>query len=509
MALATTKEIDLHSDADHHDFKGRTARGALASLIGQGTNFVLRIGSMMALARLLTPRDFGLVGMATAITGFLVLFQDMGLSTAAVQAPSLSREQSSMLFWINIAVGGLLFLLCAATAPLLAAFFKEPRVESLTIVIACGFLFNGAAAQHRAMLSRNMRITLLATNDLCATFLSVALGISLAAFGAGYWALAAMALCPSLINLITVWTFGPWLPSLPRRGTGVGAMLRYGGILMADNILMYVAYNADKVLLGRFWGAQALGFYGRAYQLINIPTANLNSAVSAVAFPALSRLQNQPERFRGYFLKCYVLFLTLTMPITVACGLFGADIIQVFLGHKWMDSVPVFRLLAPTIIAFALINPTGLLLNALGRVVQSLWIGFLIVPVVILGYALGVPYGPVGVATGFSAAMLVLIVPVILLGIRNTPISAGDMWQAIRPPLYSVIVASAAASLIALPASHFSLALFRLLAVNGVLFGVYAAMLFFVMGQKELYLKVFRGLNFGKRSREMAVPKSI
>ena len=487
-------------EAAHHDFKGRTARGALASLTGQGANFVLRLGSMMVLARLLSPRDFGLVGMATAVTGFLILFQDFGLSAAAVQSPSISRVQSSTLFWINLAIGGFLALFCAAMAPLLANFYHEPRVKWLTILIASGFLFTGATAQHRALLSRNMRITALAISDICATVLSVALGISMAALGMGYWALAGMAICPSVVSFISAWALAGWIPGLPRRGAKVSSMLKYGGLLMADSALMYIAYNADKVLLGRFWGAPALGFYGRAYSLVNIPTANLNTAVSAVAFPALSRLQNQPERFRRYFLKCYTLFLTLTTPITVACGFFGEDIIRVFLGPKWMDAVPVFRLLAPTILAFALINPIGVLLNALGRIAQSLRIAFVIVPVVILGYVCGLGYGPVGVASGFSASMLVLIVPVILLGIRGTPISPADIWQAVRPPFYSVLVASAAALLAAIPASFLPHALFRLFVINGVLFGTYAAMLIFVMGQKELYLKIWHGFGFGKRA---------
>src|ERR1700747_1290325 len=112
----SVKEVDSSRSADPHDtvhhdpadFKGRTARGAFASIFGQGTNFVLRMGSMMILARLLSPRDFGLVGMATAVTGFLILFQDAGLSTAAVQSPSISRAQISTLFWINLTVGGCL-----------------------------------------------------------------------------------------------------------------------------------------------------------------------------------------------------------------------------------------------------------------------------------------------------------------------------------------------------------------------------------------------------------------
>ena len=287
-------------------------------------------------------------------------------------------------------------------------------------------------------------------------------------------------------------------------------MVRYGSLLMADNIVMYIGYNMDKVLLGRFVGATALGFYSRAYQLINIPTTNLCTAVGNAAFPALSRLQHEPVRLRSYFLKCYTLFLSLNIPITVACGLFGEDIIRVFLGAKWMDSVPLFRLLAPTMLAVAFINPPGLLLAAIGRAKESLLIGCAIAPTVILGYALGLPYGPVGIASGFSASMLLLAVPVTLWAISYTPVSPADVWGAIRPPLYSVFVAAGAALLVSLPASGLHFALLRLLLICGVLFTVYFIMLFFPMGQKALYLKVLAGLGLKlKRSENPGVPREI
>src|SRR5258707_1599330 len=152
------KEIDPPSEAPHHDLKGRMARGALASIAGQGTNFVLRLGSMMVLARLLSPRDFGLVGMATAVTGFLILFQDFGLSAAAVQSPSISRVQSSTLFWINLAIGGFLALFCAALAPPLANFYHQPPGKWFTILPSTGLPFTGATGLHRSLVSRNHRL---------------------------------------------------------------------------------------------------------------------------------------------------------------------------------------------------------------------------------------------------------------------------------------------------------------------------------------------------------------
>jgi O-antigen/teichoic acid export membrane protein len=140
-----------------HDLKHRTTRGAFASIAGQSTNVALRLGSMMILARMLTPRDFGLIGMSGTCIELLALLQDAGLVAAAVQSPTLSHEQSSTLFWLNLGLGTLLTLICAGLAPILALFYHEPQVTWITVLAATTFIFNGAAAQHRALLSRAIR----------------------------------------------------------------------------------------------------------------------------------------------------------------------------------------------------------------------------------------------------------------------------------------------------------------------------------------------------------------
>jgi len=489
------------ADAPTHDLKGKTTRGALVSTVGQAATFFFRMFSMVVLARLLTPRDFGIVAMATACTGFLALFQDVGLSTAAIQRPSISREQVSTLFWINLGAGALLATFCALTAPILAIFYHEPRVLWVAVIVGTGFLFNGVAAQHRAMLQRNLRFAALTVIDVASTFTSVAAGIAMAATGCGYWSLVGMAIAAPAVSAAGVWLVGRWVPGGPRRGVGVGSMLRFGGTVMINNIIVYFAYNMDKVLLGRFWGAQVLGIYGRAYQLVNMPTQNLNTTITLVAFPALSRLQNEPERLRSYFLKGYGLYLALVMPITFACGIFGEDIIRVFLGAKWVDAVPVFRMLAPTILAFALINPFGWLMVATGRVARSLKIALMIAPVVVLGYVSGLGYGAIGVAIGFSVSISLLIVPVAVWATRGTPISAVDVFKAIRPPLLSILVASGVALAFSGLAHLLPIPLLRLTAICTVLFGVYAGMLWFVMGQKDVYRGLLSGLRVWPFSR--------
>jgi PST family polysaccharide transporter len=275
-------------------------------------------------------------------------------------------------------------------------------------------------------------------------------------------------------------------------------MLRFGGTITLNGLVVYLAYNLEKVLLGRFWGAEVLGIYGRAYQLVNIPTSNLNSAAGGVAFAALSRLQDQPERRRAYFLKGYSLVLGLTLPVTIVCSIFAEDLILVLLGPKWHGTAGVFRLLAPTILIFAMINPLAWLLFAVGMVGRSLKVALVLAPIVIAGYVTGLPYGPNGVAFGYSAMMALWVLPHSAWCVHGTGVSLRDILRILSCPFASGVAAGALILALQFFYGHLFLPLPRL-ALGGALFlGVYVAMLLGVMGQRALYLDLLRG--FRQRS---------
>lgn len=275
-------------------------------------------------------------------------------------------------------------------------------------------------------------------------------------------------------------------------------MLRFGGTLTLNGLVVYVAYNLEKVLLGRFWGAEATGLYGRAYQLITIPTDNLNSSVGEVAFAALSRVQNDPTRFRSYFLKGYSLVLALTIPITVVCAVLSDELILVLLGPRWSPAAQIFRLLAPTILIFAMINPLGWLLVALGLVDRSLRVALVLAPIVVGGYVAGLRFGPSGVALGYSVAMTLWVIPHIAWCVHGTAVTLRDVLAAVSRPLF----AGLAAGLLALGVNWFCVPFWaplpRLLVASLTLAGVYVFVLLYVMKQKDFYLDVVRG--FRKRS---------
>jgi O-antigen/teichoic acid export membrane protein len=475
------------------DLKEKTIRGGLARIGAQAANFLFRVGSLMIMARLLGPEDFGLVGMVTAFTGVLNLFRDFGLSTATVQRENVTEEQVSTLFWVNTLVGIILATLALVMAPVVVRIYHEPRLLHITMVLAVGFVFNALGVQHSAQLQRQLRFTALAVINVTALLVSTIVAMTLAKMGFGYWALVGMTVTLPLTTTIGVWTATAWVPGLPRRNAGVRSLMRFGGTLTLNGLVVYVAYNLEKVLLGRFWGAEAIGLYGRAYQLISIPTDNLNSSVGEVAFAALSRVQNDRVRLRNYFLKGYSLVLAMTIPITLMSACFADDVIQVFLGDKWGPAAPIFRLLAPTILIFAMINPLAWLMFSLGMVGRSLKVALVLAPVVICGYLAGLSHGPKGVAFGYSAVMILWAIPHIAWCVKDTGVSLKDILVTVSKPLFSGVTAAA----LALGAHYLSASLPvlpRLIVEGFVLVSVYLGILLYGMGQKEFYLDLVKNL---------------
>jgi O-antigen/teichoic acid export membrane protein len=482
----------FHTDTG--DLKGKTIRGGVSRLCAQGMNFLLRVGSLMVLARLLDPKDFGLVGMVTVFTGVLALFRDFGLSAAAIQRTMVTEEQISTLFWINISLGALLGLITVAMAPIIAAFYQEPRLLGVTVILATGILFNAAGIQHSAYLQRQMRFTTLAVISVVSLIMGSIIAVGGAEAGYGYWALVAMSVTSPLIATIGFWLTTGWVPGMPHRGAEIRSMMHFGGTLTLNGLLAYVAYNAEKVLIGRFWGADAIGIYGRGYQLVSIPTDNLNSAVGEVAFSALSRLQDDPVRLKSYFLKGFSLVLGLTVPVTIACALFADDVVFVLLGPKWKDTAEIVRLLAPTIAIFAIINPLGWLVYSIGLVVRCLKIVLVFAPIMITGYAVGLAHGPKGVAFAYSAVMVLWVIPHILWCVHGTPISFRDVLLAASRPAASGLLAGWLAFGARLICLQFVSPLPLIVVEMSVLLVTFYGSLLFVAGQKSLYLDLLTGL---------------
>ncbi len=482
---------------DMQDLKSRTVRAGLINVGSRGLGFVIRILALMVLGRLLTPEDYGLVTMVTAFTGVLNMFGCFGLFQAAIQRDVLSEAESSSLFWLNLTFGAALTLTAMLAAPMVSAFYREPRLLAIMDVIAFTFLITAAGVQHGVLLQRRLAFGTSAKIEISSLVIATAISVGMATAGYGYWAIVSMTISLPLVTTIGLWLATGWIPGRPRIVSGLGSMLQFGGGATLTGFLSYITINTDKLLLGRFWGTEATGLYSRAFYLINFPTENLNNTIGEVAFAALSRTRDDLDRLRRYFLKGYSMVVTLTLPLTVVCGLFADDVILVVLGPQWTSAIEIFRILAPTILVIAISSPLGWLLNALGLIRRGVQIGLFSASFMVTGIVIGLPYGPRGVALAYSTVMVLKLVPISLWALHGTGVRVREFVGALACPLAACAVAAMVGFGVHSLRPPTLLPVFRLMLDAGSFGATYLAVLLLIAGEKALYLDLFRSARTG------------
>lgn len=429
----------------------RTVRGGAVTVAYQVGKQALGIAETAILARLITPADSGLIAMVVVVTGFIALFNDLGLSAATVQRDTLSQRQVSTLFWINIAMGALLGLITALAAPALAWFYAEPRLLPVTVAIAFGFVFGGLTVQHRALLKRQMRFGALVRIDMAATVVGMACAIVAAALlppALRYWALALELLVQGPVQIAGLWLACRWRPGPPARRGGVRPLLVFGGNLTGYRIVNYFARNLDNLLIGRLFGPAALGLYGKAYGLLLLPLRRVTDPFSTVAVPALSRLTDAPARYREFYLRLSSLVCLLTMPLVAL--LIGASdwVVAVVLGPDWAGVSPLFALLGVSGLVEPLSVTTGWLFVSQGRTAEQLRWGFISTALLVSAIVAGLPWGPAGVAASYGVTGLLLRTPLLFWFVgRRGPVRAADLYRSLAP--FALVAAAVLAALAA------------------------------------------------------------
>jgi PST family polysaccharide transporter len=445
---SSASEPDSHFRTDHlqDDLAGRAMRGGMLTLIAQVLKFLISTSAMIIVARLLTPRDYGLVGMVVIVISFFGMFQYLGLPAATIRWKELTQAQVSNLFWVNVALSTTIMLAVLACAPLLAWFYKEPRLVGIAAGYAFFIFLTGLSIQHLALLQRQMRFVALAVLDLGAVTIGLIVTIIAAWRGAGYWALVINQLVFSSLTIVGAWTVCRWRPSLPARNSGVRSMLAFGGNLTGHNIATFFAQNSDNALIGKFWGAYQLGIYSRAYQMLLTPIGQVIMPLSAVAVPALSRLAESPERYRAAYLKIVEKIAMLTMPAIVFTIAMSDWVILLLLGRQWGEASRIFMLLGIAAVIQPVSKTGTWLLITQGRSREMLRWGIIGAAIAVASIIVGLPWGATGVAASYAITDLCIGTPLFFWYIgRSGPVRARDVYVTIGPAL-----CAAATSLIVL-----------------------------------------------------------
>ena len=418
----------------------QSLHSGMFSIAARGINATVQVGSVLFLARLLSPEDYGLVAMVLAVTGFAPVFVDLGTRDAVVQRDHITEAEVSTLFWITMAIGSACTLLVAASGPLIARMYHEPRLVSIALVSSLMFVTTALSCQHSALLRRAMMFREIAVIEVGGNLLGAACAITMAFCGFGYWALVVRPIVTTFLIAIGVWFRSRWLPAKPAISAGVKQMLRFGAHLTGFCLTDFVARCSDRVAIGMRSGAKPLGYYQQA-MLVYENALELTVALHGVAVASLSKLRHdlgELKRLWGKGLSTLAFYGMLGFGLL---SVIGHDLVVLLLGSKWESAGVLLSVLALRGIPHVVERTVGWLHVAAGRADRWARWGVFAACAQIVALVCGLPFGPMGIVTSYVICMYILVVPAIAYGGGPLGIGAADVLKVIGRPMGGALLA--------------------------------------------------------------------
>jgi len=442
IAMTTSSEPYFQASDSQKSLGAAAVRGGSWVLFAQATGTSVRIVSSIILARLLMPADFGLFAMVVAVTSGLLIFKDLGLCDAVIQWPGLTERQISTLFWVNLGISVAVAACLSAVSPVLAKFYREPRVAGIATVGSLTIILGALSAQHLALLKRAMLFAGVSKLLMVSAIISNFGAIALAWRGAGYWALVLREVMSEAVTAIGAWSLCRWRPQRPSRDSGIRPMLVFGGHSIVSFIIRRTTRNLDRTLLGWKFGPVATGYYHMAFELAAMFTTLITEPLRNVAVSTLSRLREQPGRFRQHYLKAIFGVAIACFAATAILVAASGDLVAVFWGPHWQRTGDILRILGLSAGVSAIYMTNIWLHFSLGRadrmarwtIVEALLIGVAVVA--------GLRFGVNGVAWGYSFSMYILCITGLRYAGRPVDLSLKDTMSALWRPAAAALIAA-------------------------------------------------------------------
>ncbi len=411
---------------------------AWTGLTQMGGQFVSLVISVI-LTRLLSPQDFGLIGMILVFTGFATVFTDMGFGAALVQKLDLQQHHKSAVFWLSLALGASITLIMAAAAPYIASFYGEPALQSLAVAISLIFFINAFATVKVALLQKAMDFRTLAMAQLLGTVLSGLLAIYLAFNGFGVWSIAAMYVANAIVYVVVLWAVAPWRPDFSLRWDALKDLSKFSLNLLGFSAFNYWARNGDNLLIGRYVGSAALGIYARSYMILLLPVAQVSGIISNVMFPALSAIQKDVERVREMYLKSISVISLVTFPMMLGLLVVSQSFVLALFGDKWAGMIPILQVFCVLGAIQSISTTTGWIFTSQGRTdIMFRW-GLITGSIFIISFVVGLRWGAVGVAVAYTAANFFLWYPNLAIPGRLIKLDVVTVLRRLAPTFYGAV----------------------------------------------------------------------
>lgn len=398
--------------------KTKTLKGigwvSLAQIITQIIQFIVSA----ILARLLFPKDFGMIAMIIVFSNFLNVFQGLGIGSAIVQKKDLTKEHIDSIFWITIGLGLLLTILMVGFSPLIAYFYKQPQLTKLSMLLGTTFFIASFGIVPRSLLQKEMEFKTLSLINIIVVSLAGIFAIFLAFNGLGVWSLVHRQIVSVTLGTILLVTIKKWRPRFSFRWKKTREMFKFGINLTGASFTNYFKRNLDNLLIGKFLGAQPLGYYNFSYNIMLYPVRQISGVLSQVFFPALSSIQDNLSRIREVYTKANFFISVITFPLMIGLFVLAPEFVRTIFGAKWINAIPIIRILSLIGLEQSIGTTVGWVYLSTGRTdIMFKWNIFSLV-VVAAAFVIGLHWGIVGVAFAYFMAIICLMVPGFYMALR-------------------------------------------------------------------------------------------
>lgn len=439
------------------------ASGAGWTASSQWTMQLLQFITSVVLARLLSPRDYGIVAMSAAFTGFIALFADLGFGPALVQRKHIDSRYIDVAFTTTTAAALILFVLCWFGAPLVARFYDEPMVNSIVKVAVIGLLMAPVNAVLLNLLVREMRFKEIAGIEVACSLSSQATALVAAFLGFGLWSLVMGSLVFQAIRMpLVIWRTRHF-PRFSFNWEHFKDLFSFGGNLMGFSFLNYFARNLDNIIIGRFLGPVALGYYDLAYRIMLKPLYNVSYTLGQPLFSGLSALQEDKQQAGETYRKVVIAISLICFPMMLGLAAVAPEFMAIVFGEKWIPAVPVLQILCFVGAMQSVGTTVGAIYQSQGRTDVMLRVGIINVTVICVAFLIGVHWGIVGVALSYSIAAACIWFYSHHVANKLIKLSDVHFWRSLQPGA----VMSGLMALIIFALRHILLFKFQ---INGLVF---------------------------------------
>jgi O-antigen/teichoic acid export membrane protein len=413
----------------------KAVSGAMWSAASSGITQGIAVLGTLVLTHLLSPKDYGLVGMARLAIGLIAIFRELGTASAIIQRKQLSEAFLSSIFWGNQIVAMLAFGLAVATSPLVASFFHQPETQPIVQLLAVGVIVSSLGSVPSALLTRDMAFRRLMIIEIIAGAVATSVAIGMAVRGAGVWSLVISSLAGACVTTLLLWVSSPWRPAWLLRWAELRSIASYSLNLSGFSLVNYFSRNADNTIIGRYLGAYQLGFYQLAYNLMLFAVQNISQVISRVLFPVFSKMQDDNARFRQAYTKGVSMIAVITFPIMAGVMAIADPFVSAVLGEKWRPVASLLIILAPVGVMQSVVTTVGSIYYAKGRTDWLFRWGLLATTASVAAFFAGLPWGIRGVAVAYLIVNLLMAYPAFAIPFRLIDLKMSDFLRPLWPIL--------------------------------------------------------------------------